>query len=93
MASSRYAQLVCWFVGGMGLMPFAEEAEMDEEAEVWQYFEDYWEGMDTPQTRKDMPEAFLYPCCDNDLTSTGCRWRKHYATVEERDSDPERKDD
>jgi hypothetical protein len=77
----------------MGLMLCAEEAEMDEEAEVWQYFEEHHGDMDTPQNRKDMPEAFRLPCCGNDLTSTGCRWGRHYATVQERDSDPERKDD
>lgn len=65
---------------------------MDNEAEVWSQWEEHWGDMDNPDTRKDMPEAFRYPCCDNNLTSTGCRWGRHYATIQERDSDPEREE-
>ncbi|KAK0752935.1 hypothetical protein B0T18DRAFT_385077 [Schizothecium vesticola] len=76
---------VCWH--------HPEKPEIEKEAKVWQHFEEHHGDMDTPQNRKDTPEAFGYPCCCNDLTSAGCRWGRHNATVEERDSDPERKDD
>jgi len=47
---------------------------------------------DTEENRKEYPEGFTYECCEKNLTSTGCTWGRHYASMEDRDNDPQADD-
>ncbi|OAA39325.1 hypothetical protein BBO_06749 [Beauveria brongniartii RCEF 3172] len=65
----------------------------DEDGPTWDGHDFHCHGdFDTPENRKDYPEAFLWDCCDEVSTTEGCKMGRHRIELGE-DSDSSKDSD
>ncbi|KAK3897101.1 hypothetical protein C8A05DRAFT_39350 [Staphylotrichum tortipilum] len=53
------------------------DMDPDEEGGFWDEHEEHWGPIDTEENRRDMPEGFLWTCCDKVGTEPGCTSAPH----------------
>lgn len=59
-----------------------EETEVDYDGDAWADHDEDWHGtIDSEEMRREFPEGFIYPCCDKNGESEGCKTSRHIEKI------------
>ena len=62
------------------MQPGIDELDLDDESDTSCDWDERCHGpQDSTYNREHYPDGFIYECCAEDGTSTGCKWGRHWA--------------
>lgn len=66
-------------------MPAEPELQLDDDDVAWLHWDVRSRGpRDTPDTRRNYPQGFVFYCCEQDARSKGCKVGNHWAADDPR---------